>query len=95
MPTYVTLADVADQQFQNAQELATIWGNIRNDVDRLGGEVVDSYALLGEADFLVVVHVDDDDDALQIAMAMERYGLDTRTMRGIPVDRLGDLVDDI
>jgi hypothetical protein len=33
--------------------------------------------------------------ALQTALAIERYGLGTETMELIPVERFGDLGDDI
>jgi uncharacterized protein with GYD domain len=94
MSTYTVLADVNEREFQNAQELVTIWGDIREDVERLGGELVDSYALVGGYDFLVTFEVDDEDAALQIAVAIERYGLDTETMRAVPIERMGELVED-
>jgi len=95
MPIYVMIADVNEQEFQNVQELSSIWGEIRTDIEKLGGELVDSYALLGEHDFLVVFEVDAEDDAFEIAIAVERYGLDTETMPARSTDRLGELVDDI
>lgn len=95
MPTYTVLADVNERQFQNPQELIAIWGEIRGDIERTGGELVDSYALLGEYDFQLTFRVPDEDAAMQIALVIEGYGLDTKTMRSFPVDRLGELVDDI
>ncbi|QLG62901.1 GYD domain-containing protein [Halorarum salinum] len=95
MSTYIALADVNEQEFQNPQELVSIWGDIREDVEKLGGELLDSYALVGGYDFVVTFEVDEEDAAMQIAMAIERHGLDTQTMRAIPTDRLGELVDDI
>lgn len=95
MSTYAVLADVDERQFQNAQELVTIWGDIREDVERLGGELVDSYALVGGYDFLLTFEVDDGDAAMRIAIAIERHGLDTETMRAVPIERMGELVEDI
>lgn len=95
MGTFTILADVNEQEFQNPQELVTIWGSIREDIERLGGELVDSYALVGSYDFVLTFEVPEEDAALQIALAIERYGLDTRTMRAISIDRFGELVDDI
>lgn len=73
----------------------TIWGEIREDIDRLGGDLIESYALLGEYDYQLTVDVPEGDTAVQIAMAIERHGLDTTTMRAISIDRLGELVDDV
>lgn len=95
MATYSVLADVNENEFQNPQELVTVWADIREDIERLGGELLDSYALIGGYDFQVTYEVDDEDAAIQIAMAVERHGLDTHTMRALPIDRLGELVDDV
>ena len=95
MGTYTVLADVNESAFQNPQELVTIWTDIRKDIERLGGELLDSYALVGGYDFQLTFEVADEDAAIQIALAIERHGLDTQTMRAISIDRLSDLVDDI
>lgn len=95
MPTYMVLAQVDEREFQNPQELVAIWGEIRNDVEQLGGELLDSHALMGEHDFLIQYEVPDDDDAIQISMAIEGHGLDTQSMRAITTERLGELVDDL
>lgn len=95
MSTYTVLADVNEEAFQNPQELVAVWGEIRNDVERLGGELLASYALVGGFDYQLTFEVEEEDAALQISMAIERHGLDTQTMRATPVDRLGELVDDV
>lgn len=95
MGTFTILADVNEQEFQNPQELVTVWGDIRADIERLGGEVLDSYALVGSYDFQLTFEVDDDETAIQISMAVERHGLDTETMRALPIARLGELVEDV
>ena len=95
MSTYTILADVNEQAFQNPQELAAIWGDVRNDIERLGGKLLASYALVGGHDYQITFEVEEEDDAIRISMAVERHGLDTQTMRAIPVDRLGELIEDI
>ncbi|WP_313690916.1 GYD domain-containing protein [Halorarum halobium] len=95
MATYTVLANVDEREFQNPQELVSIWGEIREDVERLGGELLESYALMGGYDFLVTFQVDDEDAAMQIAIVIERHGLDTETMRAIPVERMGEIVEDV
>lgn len=93
--TYTVLANVNESEFQNPQELVSIWGNIRDDIEQLGGELVDSYALVGKYDFPLTLEIEDEDAALQVALAIERHGLDTETMRAIPVERMGELIDDL
>ena len=95
MPTYIVLADVNEQEFQNPQELVTVWGEIQADIERLGGELRESYALIGGYDFQLTFEVPEDDTAIQIAMAIERHGLDTKTMRALSIDRVGELIEDI
>lgn len=95
MSTYIALADVNEQEFQNPQELTSIWGDIREDVEQFGGELRDSYALVGGYDFLLTFDVEEEDAAIQIAMAIERHGLDTNTLRAVPIERMGELVEDI
>lgn len=89
------LADVHEQEFQNPQELVTVWGDIATDIEEIGGELRDSYAVMGPHDFVLRYEVAGADAALQVAIAAERYGIDVTTMRLFPVDRLGEIVDDV
>lgn len=95
MGTYMALIDVNEPQIQNAQELAAIWGDIRNDIDEIGGTLHDSYAILGERDFLALFEADGRNTAMQISIRMESYGLDTQTMELVPEEEFGELVEDI
>ena len=94
MPTYVCEVDV-EGQVQNPQGLAARWGEIKEDVERLGGEVVDTYTILGKYDFLVVFEVEDENTAFQVSQVIEQHGLDTETMQAFPIDRIGELVEDV
>ena len=94
MGTYVALVEVREEQVQNAQDLATVWGEIREDVSDVGGELIDAYAVLGAHDFLVLFEADGPEQAMQVSIGVERYGLDTQTMEVIPVERMGELVED-
>jgi uncharacterized protein with GYD domain len=95
MPTYIAQVDVNEDQFQNPQELVSVWGTIREDVEQLGGELIDTYAILGEYDFHVMFTVDSTETAFQATQIIESQGLDTKTVEALPLDRLGELVDDV
>jgi len=95
MPTYTVLANVRQQEFQNIHELATVWGEIRNDISETGGELLDAYVVLGHYDFQFMYEADDEEVAMKVAFAVERHGLDTRTHQVIGTDRLGELSEDI
>lgn len=95
MPPFICHVDVNHDAFQNPQEFVTVWGQIHEDIERIGGTVTGTYAVLGDYDFHISFEVDDAETAFQASQAIERHGLDTTTMRAIPLDRIGDLVDDI
>lgn len=94
MVTYTSRADVRDENLQNVQEWAKTWGEIRTEIERFGGEVLDAYAVLGDYDFRFTYEAPDVETAMKIAVAMERYGLDTTTDQLVDVERMGELVDD-
>jgi uncharacterized protein with GYD domain len=96
MPKYAALTTVTDREFQNAQELASLWGEIKTELqDNHDAELEQSYASLGQYDFIVIFDVNDQDDAFQVALSIERHGLDTQTMAIEDTDNFADLVDDI
>jgi uncharacterized protein with GYD domain len=95
MQTWIALVDVNENQIQNVQELASVWGDVRADIDEHEGQLQDAYALLGSRDYLVVFEAERREDAFKTSVGMERYGLDVETMAGIPVEDLGSLVDEI
>jgi uncharacterized protein with GYD domain len=95
MTKYTILADVEEGNTQNLQEWVKTWGEIETDVQQLDGELLDAYAVLGDYDFQFTYEAADEETAMQIAVAIERYGLDTNTHQLIDVDRLGSLVEDI
>lgn len=95
MPTFAALVDVAEPEFQNVQEFVSIWGRVRKDTEEIGGKVLDTYALLGQHDFLVVYEAPDIEAAFQVSIAAERYGIDVETMVAEPVEQLGKLVEEV
>lgn len=94
MGTYCALVEVDDAEAQNVQEFVSLWGRIREDISTFEAELKETYAILGEHDFLVLFEAVDQQEALRIAIAIERYGLDTQTMEIFPIDEFGGLVDD-
>lgn len=95
MPTYAAIADVETGQFQNAQELAAIWGDVRADLEAQDCVLQDAYVLLGERDVLLLFDAPDREAALQASIAAERYGIDMQTMEAMDVEKLGDVVEDL
>lgn len=94
MPKYMSLVTVEDREFQNVQELASIWGEIRQEVEEFDVDVSDTYAILGSYDFLIIFDAPDRDTVFQAAITVESHGLDLETMEIVDTDRFADLVDD-
>lgn len=94
MQTYSALVTVEDRDFQNVQELASIWGEIRGDLEELDVEIVDTYAVLGAYDFLILYSVPEPDLAFEAALHIESHGLDIETMKVKSTDEFAELVDD-
>lgn len=95
MPTYVCQIDVHGGQVENPQRLVSIWSEIQEEIEQLGATVLDTYTILGGYDFLLIFEVDGENQAFQVTQVIERNGLDTATMQAFPIDRIGELVDDV
>ena len=95
MPTYAALVDIDDRDVQNAQELASIWGEIRTEFEQHNSELRDSYAALGRHDFLVIFEAGDREAAFKSALTLRRHGLEGQTMEIVDTDDFAHLVDEI
>jgi uncharacterized protein with GYD domain len=51
--------------------------------------------VLGDHDFQFTYEAPDEEAAMKIVVAIERYGLDTQTHQLVDVERMGELTDDI
>ncbi|EMA41779.1 GYD domain-containing protein [Halobiforma nitratireducens] len=95
MPTYVSLIDVTDREVQNTQDLASIWGEIRTEFEEHEADLVDSYAVLGKYDFLIIFEAGDHESAFKSALTLRRHGLEGETMEIVDTDDFAHLVDEI
>lgn len=95
MPSYTAFVNVAERDVQNVQELASIWGEIRGEFTEHEAEIVDSYAMLGSHDFLVIFEAPDRESAFKSALTLRRHGLEAETMEIIDTDEFAQLVDEV
>lgn len=93
--TFVAQVDVVEQNVQNAQELASVWGQIRGELDEIGVDVKASYAVLGDVDFVVVYEAPDMETAFKASLTVERHGMDVETLQATPTDHFAQLVEEI
>lgn len=92
MQTWLSLVEADGTEFQDLQELASLWGDINLELEEIDAEIKDTYALLGRYDFLLVFEAPDRDAVFEVSLAAERHGLDMSTMEGVPIEHFGDLV---
>lgn len=95
MGSYLSLIDVDDQSVQNVQDLGAIWGAIRTEIEEHDAELVDSYAVLGEYDFVVVFEAENENAAFQTALTLRRHGLDAQTMPLVAIEDFAHLAEDV
>ncbi|PSP87635.1 gyd domain protein [Halobacteriales archaeon QS_4_66_20] len=92
---YAILAQLQEAELQNPHDMASMWGTITNECGEIGVEILDSYAVLGQYDFLVIADTQSRGQVLQAALIMERYGLDVQTMEIVSTDEFAQLVEDV
>ena len=92
---YALLAQLDTQNVQNPQDMASMWGEITNLCDEIGVSIEQSYAALGQFDFLVIVDAQSRDLVLKAALIMERHGLDVQTMGIFPTEQFAEIVSDL
>lgn len=94
MQTWIALVEAADAEFQDLQELASLWGDINLELEEVDAEIQETYALLGRYDFLLVFAAPNRDAVFEVSLAAERHGLDMNTMEGVPIEHFGQLVNE-
>ena len=95
MGQYASLVETGSRDVQNAQDLATIWGEVRAEIADHDAELVDAYAVLGQYDFIVIFEAADRESAYKTALTFRRHGLDGSTMDVMDTEAFGALVDDL
>lgn len=91
---YALLADIRTRDVQNPQDLAAIWGPIRQECTDVGAEITHSFAVLGEHDFLVLLDAPTRDICFKASLIIERHGFNVQSMEVVPTDEFGKLVED-
>jgi uncharacterized protein with GYD domain len=94
MATYASLVRI-QQDFQNLQELAVIWQEVEAEMEDFDAELLHSYAVLGEFDFLTIFEAPDSDAAFQVSLTMQRNGLDLQTVEIVTTNHFASLVEDL
>lgn len=92
---FVALVDATEQDAQNVQEMASVWGDVRQEFERIGAAIEESYAVLGEFDFLVIFECPDTETAFRADVVLERHGLAVETMHAVDTASFAELVEEL
>jgi uncharacterized protein with GYD domain len=84
MSTYIAQVAVAGETVQNPQEFVAAWGTINEDIERLDGEILETFAVLGPFDFHVLFDVEDSETALQVSQIIESQVSTRRRWKPFP-----------
>jgi uncharacterized protein with GYD domain len=93
MPTYIVLHEFSQENIENMQEQQEAGMEA---LEAVGGELKDLYLTFGQYDAVGIVDFPDDEAAAKWLLAQAKEaGLGTETLKGIPVDRVGDIMADL
>lgn len=92
---FVALVDVNEPNVQNVQEMASVWGDVRQEFEEIGATIDESYAVLGAFDFLVTFEGPSTETAFKTDVILERHGLDVQTMAITDTADFADMVSDL
>lgn len=90
---YAVLARL-ESKTQNPQELIAKWGEIKQECEEIGVTVDESFAVLGDSDFLMLLDAPSRDRVFQASLIMGREGLVVQTMPIVSTEQFGDIVRD-
>jgi len=91
--TFVSLVEGSEPNVPNIQELASVWGQIKQELDEIGAEALESFAVLGEVDFILIFEAEDMDTAFKSDVVLERHGLSVQTREIKPTEHFAKLVE--
>jgi uncharacterized protein with GYD domain len=87
MPKFVMLSTIGPDGFATLRENPERLKAVNEDVESMGAQVLDQYALLGQYDFLTILEAPDDLTIARVATALAARGtMKTLTIKAIEVD---------
>lgn len=92
---FVALIDIDDPNVQNMQDIASVWGDIRQEFEAVDATIEDAYAALGQFDFVVMFEGPSTETAFKADVILERHGLSVQTMEVIETSEFSTLVEDL
>jgi uncharacterized protein with GYD domain len=87
MAKYVVLSELDEGGVERIKEDPSILQDVRQEVESLGGKVIDQYALLGSYDFLTIVEADDNETVARMSVELgTRLNTNSESHPAIPME---------
>ena len=93
MPYYVALGKTTPEGAKNLAGTIAAMNDVASALERMGGRLIDDFALLGEYDYLFIAEAPSEDVMYRAAIRAAAHGIITlQTMPAIPFEEFGRLV---
>lgn len=96
MPYYIALGKLTEEGAHNLAGMIAAMEDVADALDRMGGRLVDDFALLGAYDYLFIAEAPNEETMYRAAISAAAHGVITlQTMPAIPFEEFGRLVRDV
>lgn len=87
MPTYILLSEVTDQGAATIKESPERIKEVNEEIEKLGAEVKEQWAVLGPYDFVNVVEAPDEETITRVSVVLGSRGtVKIQTLTALPID---------
>lgn len=93
MSTYILLSQLTDEGAETIKEKPERIKQVNEEIEALGANVKEQFAVLGEYDFVNIVEAPDDESIAEVSVELGSRGtVKIQTLTAIPVD---DFIENI
>lgn len=86
MSRYVLLSELTEGGVDRIKEDPALISDVEQEVEALGGEIIEQYALLGSFDFLTILEAPDNETVARVSVELgTRLNATSQTLAAIPV----------
>jgi len=87
MSKYVVLSKLDEGGVERIKNDPSILTDVQEEVEALGGEVIDQYALLGSFDFMIIVEAQDNETVARMSVELgTRLNAQSESLPAIPME---------
>ncbi len=87
MSKYVLLSELTEGGVERIKEKPSVINDVEQEVENLGGKIIEQYALLGSYDFLTILEAPDNETVARVSVELgTRLNAKSQTLAAIPVE---------